>query len=120
MWSTLFIVHLFLKANTTWFCFNRYQLKCRSLKIVKKKMVSKIICCTVNPLPVIDEYTRIINSICLWSWTPRTTPRSSATHAPGSGLISIDAKSPKNSTFHQNWMPIKGKIKSPSSPPLSY
>ena len=28
------------------------------------------------------------------SWTPRMTPRSSATHAPWSGLISTDALSP--------------------------
>ena len=37
--------------------------------------------------------------IFLWSWTPRTTPRSSATHAPGSGLISTDALSPKKENF---------------------
>ena len=33
------------------------------------------------------------------SWTPRMTPRSSATHAPGSGLISTDAPSPKMANF---------------------
>ena len=34
------------------------------------------------PLSTIDKYTRIRNSIFLWSWTPRTTPSSSVTHAP--------------------------------------
>ena len=38
-----------------------------------------------------DEYTRSKNFIFYRSWTPRTTPRSSLSHAPGSGLISTDA-----------------------------
>ena len=46
------------------------------LKEKKKKNVA-------NPLVAIDEYTRSGNLIFSWSWTPRTTPRSSVTHAPG-------------------------------------
>ena len=45
------------------------------------------------------------NLIFLWSWTPRTTPRSSATHAPGSGLISTDALKSK---FYQICLAFKG------------
>ena len=59
-------------------------------------------------LTAFDEYTRFGNLIFLWSWTPRMTPRSSATHAPGSGLISTDALSKKNSKFYQKSMVVKG------------
>ena len=41
------------------------------------------------------------------SWTPRMTLRSYATHAPGSGLISTDARpdaKSKNSKFYQNML----------------
>ena len=44
----------------------------------------------VNPLAANDEYTSFGNLIFLWSWTPRATPKSSATHTPGTGLISTD------------------------------
>ena len=37
------------------------------------------------------------------------TPRSSATHAPGSDLISTDALSPKIANFINNNTTIKGK-----------
>ena len=40
------------------------------------------------PLAAIDEYTRSGNLIFFVVLDPRTSPRSSATHAPGSGLIS--------------------------------
>ena len=50
------------------------------------------------------------NMIFLWSWTSRTTPRSSATHAPGSGLLSTDALKSKNSKFHQMCSGLKGLI----------
>ena len=63
----------------------------------------------IKPLAANDECIRSGNLICLWSWTPRTTPRSSATHAPESGLISTDALTKsKNSKFYLNWMAVKG------------
>ena len=62
------------------------------------------------PLTAFDQYTRFGNLIFLWSWAPRTTPRSSATHAPGSGLISTDALMSKNSKFHQKPIVVKGLI----------
>ena len=48
-----------------------------------------------NPLTAFDEYTRYGNLIFSLSWTSR----SSATHAPGSGLISTDALSSKIANF---------------------
>ena len=55
-----------------------------------------------------DGYTRFGNLIFLWFWTTRTTPRSSATHAPGSGLISTDALSPQIANFIKKSMAVKG------------
>ena len=46
-----------------------------------------------------------------WSWTPRITPRSSATHAPGSGLISTDtarAQIAKIANFTKKLLQLKG------------
>ena len=62
----------------------------------------------LNLLVAIDEYTRSGNLIFLWSWTPRTTPRSSTTHAPGSCLISTDALSPKIANFIKKGWHLKG------------
>ena len=51
-------------------------------------MIKFTVWIVINPL---SPNVAIWNLILLWSWTSRTTPRSSATHAPGSGLISTDA-----------------------------
>ena len=56
---------------------------------------------SVNPLAAKDEYTRSETLIFLWPWTPRR----SAIHTPGSGLISTDVK--KNSKIHQKWLASK-------------
>ena len=58
----------------------------------------------LNPLAVIDEYTRKNSGNLIFLWS---TPKSIATHAPESGLISTDAKS-KYSKFHQKRMAVKG------------
>ena len=50
---------------------------------------------SIIPLAANDEYTRSGNLIFLWSWTPK----SFATHAPGSGLISTNALSRKIENF---------------------
>ena len=44
------------------------------------------------------------NSTFYRSWTPKMKPRSSATHAPESGLISTEVQKSK---FHQIWMAVK-------------
>ena len=64
---------------------------------------------TFNPLAANDEYTRIENLILLWSWTPtpKMTPRSSATHAPESGLALTNRQSPKKAHFIKNEWHLK-------------
>ena len=64
------------------------------IKMSDKIILTLSIESSFNPLAANDEYTRFENLIFLWSWTPRTTYRSSATHAPGSSLISTDASTP--------------------------
>ena len=45
------------------------------------------------------------------SWTPRMTPRSSATHAPGSGIVSTDALSLKIGNLIKMCLALKGLIR---------
>ena len=57
----------------------------------------------LNPLAVIDKYTRSGILIFLWSWTSKMPPRSFATYALGSGLIS----SPKIANLIKNRWQLK-------------
>ena len=55
-----------------------------------------------------DEYTRSGNLIFFMVLTPKTTPRSFVTHAPGNSLISTDALSQKIANFIKNGWQLKG------------